>query len=254
MYRLEYGCSSAELLPLAFATQFQGMAQEGFARTGELVRFLRENLHRPVSLTQMHITSAELRDVAATELFSEFCAALTQQPSTKLPYTAFAESNAKVEDICLVDIGSHALCDRFGGALPVSMTFDYMQGYSHDTAYDLNKALPVLQAHPRVRLARESMGSRQVINATPPDAPLMICDVPYYNRSSGHNQFIPFKFTPTAEEALLIQQMVAAHTHVDEFQAVFRLDLLGLRAAGAAYGADYHDRREVSEPDDGFDD
>jgi hypothetical protein len=245
VFRLEYTCATHYSLAPAFTDQFPGMVKEGFAQAAELQRFAAGHFHQPKALTKLAVVSAEMRALAASVNFSDFHGRLGKQPGVHLPYTAFAQGKAQPEDVCEVDYSSNRLLDRFGRALPTQVTFDYMRGYSHDGAYDLDKALAVLLKHPRVHLARENMGDRSVINSTPIGSPVQICNVPYYNLDSGSTKFIPFTFTPTAEEAVSIQQAMAANKFDDEHHAIFHLDLLDLRAAGCAYTENYHEFREV---------
>jgi hypothetical protein len=74
---------------------------------------------------------------------------------------------------------------------------------------------------------------------------VQICNVPHYNLDSGSTKFIPFTFTPTAEEAVSMQQAMAAHKLTCPHHAIFHLDVLGLRAAGCAHTKSYLQFRKV---------
>ena len=133
------------------------------------------------------------------------------------------------------DMASHMLFDRFGGVLPVAVYCDYIGARMHNGAYDLKRAVEILANDARIRFVRSARNSKN--NSNPIEA------IPYYNAEDGRSECISFWFSPTAEDARLLWKKQQAYggrypsTRLHE--AMFDLDILGLREGGAARFASY---------------
>lgn len=151
------------------------------------------------------------------------------------------------EDIHLMhlDYGSHLVYDAHGNILPVAIPFDYINGCMSNGAYDMEKALRVLVENPQVHFIGAST--------------LGVEMVPYYNSRPDSSSFLQFYFAPTQEQMTAIWERAKTldrtfpSTALNE--AVFELDTLGLRAAGAALFNNFYERLDIPDsPDDDFDD
>lgn len=128
-----------------------------------------------------------------------------------------------------------------GELVPTGIRFNYIDGRIRNDAYDLEKAAACLFNNPQVSLGAV---------ASPAEA---IMPIPYYNQTSTSQACIkPFVFCPTREQ---MQELVAKaksykslHFATELRRAMFDLDTLGLRAAGATKYADF--RQSDREPDD----
>ncbi len=188
----------------------------------------------------------ELREQIGTKFFHEVVEEWNSHLSSNQPFTALLEGQVTCNDLVQVRHYSHTFHAMDGTALAQPLHFDYMSGRFSDGVYDLDKALEVLRQHPRVRPAEAERRSM------PKPTELNILQVPYYNRSPGQSRHISFVFTPTQAE---LDQMVshckkAWDSNDARFEAIFELDLLGLRKAGAAHCANYYESKDFEPQDD----
>lgn len=156
-------------------------------------------------------------------------------------YDFLRDAKASLNQVVRIDYASHMLFDMSGQPLPVAMPFGYIDGRICDGRYDLERLVEHLRADPRVRFMNEA-------------SPLHL--VPYYNVSPGCSQHVPFVFSPTAQDMQnlwpVMCQKNRKYPSVARYEAMFELDVLGLRAAGIARFAGFHDSQEV--PATAFDD
>lgn len=121
------------------------------------------------------------------------------------------------------------LFDDQGKVLPTAIAYDYINGHMCDGAYDLQKTVAFF-------------ADKTNIHALDGET-LKVHPVPYYNVSRGCHETLSFWFAPTQEQMeriwekakLLGSSYPSTHLH----EAVWELDLLGLRAAGLARGDTY---------------
>lgn len=214
--------------------------EEGITTVALLDSFLKGKASK-LEAQQVYAVKPELLDAVRTLGFSE----AMEQYGQSLSLTPFSDLSANgVEGFSMIriDTSSHMVFDLDEVSLPVAMHFDYMNGFMKDGAYNLEKALELLQADPRVRFAADlpkSKGGKE----TP-----FIQNVPSYNARNGSSQFLSFWFMPTAEDAKrLWEKQLSYKTKYPSTtarQAVFDLDVLGLRAGGAAKYKDFHESDE----------
>ena len=145
------------------------------------------------------------------------------------PYTRLVEGTLSRDDVVVLEMSGHMLFDVDGAVLPCAVHFDYSDGRMENTQYDLKKALALLQGRADVRFGGDDGDKIQRI--------------PHYNASRMRHSFIDFVWTPSVEDyrrmwekCLSYDRYPSTNTH----RAVFDLDLLGLRAGGAALRGDYY--------------
>lgn len=118
--------------------------------------------------------------------------------------------------------GAHVLFDADGNVLPVGLKFNYTLGVISDMNYDIEKMVEYLNKHDQVHATKEG---REI----------EVLDVPYYNASAG-SKCCEFIFSPSAEQMKMIweeaKRLKAKYPSTAVREAVFNLDMLGLRAAG----------------------
>lgn len=150
-------------------------------------------------------------------------------------FDAFATGQATLDQLVELNTGAHLVYDRHGQPMPVAQHLSYLRGSFDNGHYDLEKALAVLKAHPRVKPAPERRGAQA--------DELTISAIPYYNVDGGRTHHLSFVWTPTAQEmAVMLEESARLNPRypsVELPQAMFKLDLLGLRKAGAAKFQDY---------------
>lgn len=122
-----------------------------------------------------------------------------------------------------------------GNPLPVGLLFDYLHGMVRDGCYDLPRLVDYLNQHPQVRPIKRSGNAR-----------LAVEHIPSYNARPGCTRHTRFVFAPTAEQ---MRQMWATALKIKPsypsaalHEAVFELDLLGLRAQGIATADRYGEK------------
>lgn len=190
---------------------------------------------------KLHAVSNEFLESASTKGFTQALEGHRKEFNKKTP--VFDELFlGNTVNLVNIDHGGHMLFDDAGGVLPTSIPFSYISGNFRDGAYDMDKALAILENNPSVI----PFGSKK----------LTIQEVPYYNRSPGCSTHIQFSFAPSQAEMTAIWDWAVAkgtkYPSTILHAAVFSLDLLGLRAGGAALGTTYGYTKEypVTEEDD----
>ena len=121
------------------------------------------------------------------------------------------------------------LFDDQGEVLPTAIPYDYINGHMRDGVYDLKRAQSLLDGHSQIF----------PINGKN----LRVRPVPSYNVSPGCKKTLSFWFAPTQEQMKRIWGK-AQDMSCDLHQAVWELDILGLRTAGIAFGETYFYSRD----------
>jgi hypothetical protein len=136
------------------------------------------------------------------------------------------------------DHAGHMLFDLDENPLPVGLAFDYTGGCIRDGCYDMDKLVAHLNENPQVTALRSDMGAKSK------PARITVESVPYYNISPGCTKYASFLFAPTSEQ---MQQLWETAKRLNKKypstvlrEAVFELDMLGLRAAGIARSDSYY--------------
>lgn len=138
---------------------------------------------------------------------------------------ALAEQGRLEENnLVVANLSDHTVLDLDGMLAPMGIPFDYLKGNTSNIHYDLAKAEKILREHPRVHK-------------------LDFAAIPYYNVYNGKTHFLSFVFEPTADEAKRIWAWCLKGQYPGTMlhQAIFELDLLGLREGGATTASSYYD-------------
>lgn len=160
-------------------------------------------------------------------------------------FTAIQNGEATLANLVLPDYGNYVYKDWKGTPLPAALHFHYMNGYFDEGHYDLLKAATHLLTRSDVVMANSEPGysSRRPTWGTPTSAADTIRAIPYYNAGPYHRSQIEFIWAPTAEDYLRLANAIGpAKLGLTDlfYQKTFELDLLGLRAAGAARFDEYY--------------
>ncbi len=245
-YRLGQGPLPGQTLPPQLESYLGLRVIEGLATRKSVVAFKKGRKPNIVEVQNLSLVDPSLLEDAANHGFME-AFRLQEKKGVNIRgevnnvFTAFTENNAQLDHLVRVDWSSNLIFNRVGQLLPVAIQFDYIMARMHDGCYDLEKAAAVLSKDPRVKfLPGERSYSRDDV-----DSPIK--RIPSYNATSGQTQYIPFLFSPTAEDSIRMwDQMVSYRTQypsTTNFQAIWDLDLLGLRKAGAARYDGFHDSK-----------
>jgi hypothetical protein len=131
-----------------------------------------------------------------------------------------------------------------GKMLVPGLLAEYITAHMDDGCYDLEKLIKHLSSNPAVRPGPEERFSDP---REAGDTALRIEEIPGYNSAPMRSRYVPFYWTPTEDQAWAILDRVEKSRTTDGlaiWEAVFDLDLLGLRAAGAAYYDDFYASRQ----------
>jgi hypothetical protein len=172
------------------------------------------------------------------------------------PFTAFSTGEATIDNVWLLDWRNHGVFDHTGKPTPLAVKFGYLGGNFHNGSYDLSKAAEHLLSRSDVVVfkgeeRRYSSRRQKDIAANAREA---VQHIPYYNAGKHYNQQIEFKWIPSDEDyARLVEKVTLKRMALtdDKYRAIFDLDLLGLRAAGAAFYDTYEKSRKYEVEDDG---
>jgi hypothetical protein len=209
----------------SFATGFEfNTKTEGFAREANLLDHLNAGVPLKDMSTVCFVDSQVLK-AGAIGGFSDMLVALQKTQRVKTPYASFVAGDAQPEHLVRVDMHAGRVYSMDGTLRPMGIHFDYIVGQMHDGSYDLELALHLLEANPRVHFSTDRAGRK-------------LQSIPSYNADENRTQCLDFVFEPTSAEAVQIRDWYLASKHKGEtghdHEAVFALDLLGLRRGGAA--------------------
>jgi hypothetical protein len=112
-----------------------------------------------------------------------------------------------------------------------------MNGYFDESHYNLEKAAEHLLSRPDVVVFR---GESQESATNGKEA---IYPIPYYNAEEGRQLQIRFRWSPSHEDyAKIVAEIGSSRLALPNlyFEMVYRLDILGLRAAGCALSKTYY--------------
>jgi hypothetical protein len=127
---------------------------------------------------------------------------------------------------------AHMIFDINMEPLPVAVFCEYIQSNIDNCSYDLQKALKILGARKDVYLVSS--------NKVEP--------IPYYNAEPGRSEYIPFWWRPSVKDYRkmwkLCKKLSKEFPSCEMHQAIFELDLLGLRKGGAAKFKSFNGRYE----------
>lgn len=162
------------------------------------------------------------------------------------------EQILKVKDLDTIvhfDYSSHMMFDRHGKPLPVAVNFDYISnGGITDGRYDLEKLAAHLLSREDIWVypCKDRKWYPDAVDYTgrATEVEQCITAVPYYNAERGCSKTIYFRWMPTADDYRRMWDLCVANKKqfpsTYRHQAIFDLDLIGARAAGAALFDSYH--------------
>lgn len=171
-------------------------------------------------------------------------------------FTALCDGRLSADDVIRVDRQSHFSYTKDGKALPMGVLFDYISnGRISNLTYDL----PVLIDHLLGRgdvsfFAHEKLRDDHVNHerfATTPEEALL--SVPGYNQDEGQTKTVMFLWAPSQEDYQRVHDEVIREDDPrrrDLHKAIFDLDMLGLRACGAALCDTYYADAPAPEDED----
>lgn len=172
----------------------------------------------------------------------------------------YFKEGGSVDDVVIMDTGSHSLSDRHGDPLPVGVLFDYISnGRITNRNYDLEKAAAILLARPDVdvwahkggwdtdkadELRVDGKRTGKVRLATTVEE--AVFKIPYYNADGGRSHTLYFVWKPSREDYKAVLEKAGKRGSMEFHKAAFDLDILGLRAGGAAKYEDYYKDDETT--------
>lgn len=221
--------------PENLKTHFADTVTCGFARPADIFAFTDDQAPALTPIQALRVAPKGFREAArelgfmrAFEKFQEDF----RHPGDRLD--DFREGRIDLDDILYFAIDSHMLFDRNHQVLPTGLHFDDTNGLIHNGAYHLDKVLAVLAKDPRITPVVSSYDRSRLADKEPV---LRIRGIATCNSCS--DQTIDFMFSPTADDMRAIwaeAQKFGTNYHPSTKlrEAIFNLDLLGLRAAGAA--------------------
>lgn len=236
-----------ESMPTNFREYFKRNVVSGFARPDDIIAFLDDEAPAIQAVANMRVVPPGFREMAQRNRFMD--ALEVHQPAIVAKSDYFDDLRAgriDLDDIVQLDIGSHMLFDRQGQVLPTGLHFDYTNGMFHSGRYYLDLALQVLLQDSRVSPVPVRRGDAEPT--------LRISRVGAMFSTDDYNQqHIYFMFSPTVEDMRAIWEKCKSYG--SEYpstmmrQAMFDLDILKLRAAGAAKYNDFWSADEVQSDD-----
>lgn len=144
---------------------------------------------------------------------------------SRQPFTDLEDKNAKMV-LARISFGSNMVFDVEGRPFPVADLLSYLNGHFDNWNYDLDKAFRHLEHHPHVKdLVRER--------------------IPHYNATEKRTEHLHFRWCPDAETYRKAwEACTGKYPSTKMIESLFKLDLLGLREAGAARSEDYYRSEE----------
>ena len=229
VFQLTHETAFAKGAPKDLVARFKSTAEEGFATARSLAEYKKGKCGSIKTIPNLYLVPSGFLETART---CGFTAALEsgRHLGKECVYQELAEGRAVADDVVQLAVGSHMIFDRNGGVLPTAIYFSYMNGRMKDGTYDLQKALEILKMNKNVILVPAKTGD--------------IRDVPYYNASEGCSKFLEFRFCPTREDIKKLWEKMlsygASFPSTKHHEAIFDLDMLGLRVGGAAKYENYY--------------
>lgn len=231
-----------------------GSTSQGFLKTRAYQRLLKG---ADPSYEQLSILPADALDKVLKKGFRSDAA----WDVSRTPFDDIEADPTAVERIVRVATDRHMVFDRFGVPLPLVVEFDYINGKIANDRYDLQKTAEHLLSRDDVQVYPSTgWGDRFDRDAKATTVEECIAAIPYYNAERGRNRTITFAWYPTRDAYIRMweacQTVEPRYPSVAMQEAVFNLDLLGLRACGAALCDTYwaktvrdEDEREEEEDD-----
>ena len=150
------------------------------------------------------------------------------------------------------------LMDRNHLPLPVAIEFDYISnGRISNTNYDLKKLAEHLLTRDDVTIHKAGKGYKDDTYDPKKSASSYeeaLCKIPYYNADEGRTHTIYFRWMPKREDYLKMWEWCTSHDRkfpsTVKTEAIFALDILGLRACNASLCDTFYGTTYVEEDED----
>ena len=209
--------------------------QEGFALAAHIPAFLagtRASLpgveRKRETTSRSHLimaTPALLEHLRTKGLTTRVDGPEDMPRASETPFTDLT-SGAPEDLVVFVDWGNFELLTRDGLPLPWVRHFDYIDARMYNGVYNLETAVAILSQRGDIILARDRYSKG------------FIHPIPGYNATSTQTHSLSFTWAPNVEDyrALVTRchEIGGPYPSTNWRRAVFDLDLLGLRAGGAA--------------------
>lgn len=171
-------------------------------------------------------------------------------------YDAFSDGRVVPGDIVRFDPKRGAIFTLDDKILPHAIFFDYMSnGRISNKTYDLDKLIAHLLPRDDIRFFPKTRRREDPdYSATASTAEEALLEIPYYNRDSGRENTVAFRWAPSQEAYQAIWDALPNKNKDyplgDLYSVLFETDALGLRACGAALCDSYWKDAETQDEDE----
>jgi hypothetical protein len=227
-YKITRSCSTLTDIPKWFGDLLQERVIVGIARDSDIQDFVDSKIS--VLCNDLELEPPEFLEFAQRFGYSN---AMDKSESDDHIKKIKRSPIDAPDDWVLVRNGrsNHMLFDIDGRPLPIALRYDYMDGI-RDGYYDIERMVEFLRPHRQIYPMRE-------------DDWIEVLNVPYYNVSEGCSKYCQFIFSPTQEQMIAIweeaKRIGGNYPSTRLREAVFNLDLIGLRKAGISKSDNYCD-------------
>lgn len=244
-FQVEHKVDLPEDVPANLRQHFKPVLESGFATPAEISAYLDDQSTDLKAIPGMRVVPPGFRETMQRNRFMDaFEVYQAAMLATNDHLGGLQSGTISLDDIVRLETSSHMLFDRHGEVLPVGFYFDYSNGGFHSGRYDIDKALAILAKDPRV--------SPAPIRGKPQVGGLTVRRVADHFSTDDYSQrHIAFMFAPTVEDMRAIWAKCQTYEHRgsypfgNRYDAIFDLDILGLRAGGATKYADFWSTDEV---------
>lgn len=232
-FRLTHQLAEGQKLPTSFEAMVSEHVLEGVCHADAIDAFKSGTTSKIKSLDLVVVTP-EFLDVAQRRGFMAAAEARTADQRAyaglrKDIYTALVDEEMPIDRLITADFSSHRLVRMDGTSLPVAIHCDYIEAGFHNGNYDLDRLVAKLKDDTRITFAEGKRGGGPTIGHHA---------IPFYNADEVRQRYVTFIYSPTAQEAIALWDKCISYgtkyPSTCRYQAMFDLDVLGLRANGIA--------------------
>lgn len=176
-------------------------------------------------------------------------------------FDAFVDGRLTSADVIITDPKMYVSFTSDGKVLPEVVRFDYISnGRVTNRNYDLEKLVAHLLPRDDIHFfpGKNNFRDDVVYEGKAATVKEAILNIPYYNRDGGRDHTVEFLWSPSQEAYQQLFDALVAGKDVrfgmsEIHKKIFDLDVLGLRACGAALCEDYYGDTLAPDEDDRFD-